>query len=287
MIAGGAEVRFTADDGVDLFVRHFRAHTALAERNLVIIHGASEHGGRYGHVARAAAARGWNVLTPDLRGHGQSGGVPVHVNKFGRYLDDLDQLWGHFQLDPLRTALLAHSMGGLVAIRYVQTRPPRVQALVLSSPLLGLLVKVPLLTRVLGRVLYFVAPRTRFQSLVDPADTTRDPELLEQRLADPLIHRSLTASWFFEMQSALRKAHRAAKDLTLPLLVMQAGVERVVDPLASQQWTEAVSSSDKTFQLFPEHLHEVLNEPDRQETIAGMLDWLETRIPAPQARASG
>jgi acylglycerol lipase len=66
--------------------------------------------------------------------------------------------------------------------------------------------------------------------------------------------------------------------MTVPLLVMQGAMDCVVDPLSSERWAESSGSTDKTFELFPDHMHELLNEPDRDETIDSLLEWLDARV---------
>ena len=209
---GFAESVIDARDGTNLFVRSYSSDESC-DRWLVILHGTSEYGGRYDHVARVAVEQGWNVIAPDLRGHGHSGGEPVHTDRFERYLTDLDTIWSEFQLNPDRTVLAGHSFGGLVSIRFAQTRPTRLQALVLSSPLLGLLVKIGPLKLALGRLASILRPQTRFRSTVPPEHTCRDPEVLKRRIDDPLMHRSITAAWFFQMKRALHEAWRDASQL--------------------------------------------------------------------------
>lgn len=270
-----------ANDGTPLFVRRHVPPGRPVDRTLLIVHGACEHGGRYEHVIREAVSRGWQVVLGDLRGHGRSGGPRTHVRSFHQYIDDLETVRAHFALDPCRTALLGHSMGGLIACRYLQTFPERVSAAVLSSPLFGINVPVPRATVALGRVLVPVVPRCRFRSRVDPADTTRNEAVVEQRLGDPFIQRSVTAGWYFAMQDALARGHAEASRIRLPVLLLQAGRDRVVDPQAAEAWLNAVASADRTFRMFPEHFHELLNEPDWQQTMGEMLDWLEPRVTQP------
>ena len=50
----------TADDGIELYVRRY-APVVPSPRTLVIVHGASEHGGRYQHVASDFVERGWSM----------------------------------------------------------------------------------------------------------------------------------------------------------------------------------------------------------------------------------
>jgi alpha-beta hydrolase superfamily lysophospholipase len=270
-------------DKTPLFVRQYLAHeSSLAphdDRTLVIVHGLSEHGGRYDHFARVFAECGWSVIVADLRGHGQSGGVPTHVTRFNRYLDDVQFLFDSFELPPQRTALLGHSTGSLISIRFLETREPPVQAAVLLAPLLALGVRVDRMTMAVGKLLSHVLPRTRFRSKVDPSATTRSLEAIQRREIDPHNHRSVTARWFFEMRKALRNAWNETDRIQVPLLVIQGDQDRIVDPSVVEPWLDKVPVADKTLIRLPDHFHELHNEPDWQDTLQTIVAWLDARVP--------
>ena len=277
-----SERELTTDDAHRLFVRYYQPASGAAVRTLLIVHGLSEHGERYDHVARFFVERRWRVVVGDLRGHGRSSGTPAHIGDFRRYVSDLESIRSRFAAEPAGTALLGHSMGGLIAIHHALAYPRRVAALALSSPLLRISVPISRPTLALGRILSLVAPRARFRSGVDPADTTRCEATLARRAADPLMRRSLTAGLFFAMQSALADAWIGASAIRLPVFIAQAGADRIVDPQAATDWARNLGSDNVECRQLAEHYHEVLNEPDWPETAACMADWLERRTAAPQ-----
>jgi lysophospholipase len=262
------------------FVRRCAPASGLADRSLILVHGAGEHSGRYSHLVPHIVARGWNLIAGDLSGHGQSGGTATHLDDFEQYLADVATIYRHYDLIPERTALFGHSMGGLVSARFAQTRPYSVAALVLSAPLLAFAMDVPSARRVLGRVCLAVAPRTRFQTRVQLEDVTRNEEARRRRLEDPLTNRTVTAGWYFNVLRTLREVFDDAGGLKSPLLLMQGAADRIVRPEAAVRWFAQVGPADKSLWLFHDHLHELLNEPDWEQTLTAMLDWLEARIPA-------
>jgi lysophospholipase len=288
------EVQLKADDGVELFVRRFQPRFRDADRNLVLVHGMSEHGQCYEHVIDWTVTRGWNVIVPDLRGHGRSGGDHIHVNDFCEYVADLKRIFDWSQLSARNTVMVGHSMGGLISARFVQQFPESVSALALLSPLLGVRVPISPLTVALARLLWLVRPRSRFRKRTRPEHNSRSELARARGAADPLIRQSVTAAWYFAMRSALRAAWEAAGTIACPVLVLQAGSDLIVDPHAPRAWLQRVASLDKTLRIFPDHYHELLNEIDWSNTLADMLDWLERRhardesrglpdVPAPSA----
>lgn len=273
------EQTIRAHDGIALISRRYEpAEPAGDGRTLVIVHGASEYGARYDHVARLFADRGWTVIVGDNRGHGRSGGIPMHVRRFEDYLQDLDAIYEHHRLDASRTAQLGHSFGSLISARFAQTRSHKLSALVMLAPLLRLKTHVNPLVVAWGRLLSLVIPTIRFESRVDPNDTTRDAASLTARNADSLIHRSITCGWFFQMRTALSAAWDDADKLHLPLLIVQGGADRIVDPEVVPPWFQLVRSTDKELRLIPGHFHELHHEPDWLETLTGVAEWLEERF---------
>lgn len=272
------EFELSSYDETPLFVRYYQPEHDVA-RTLLVVHGASEHGQRYDHVARAMVAREWNVIVGDLRGQGLSGGETMHVTDFKQYVDDIEVIRRHFQLRPNRTAILGHSMGGLISIRALQTSPGIASALVLSSPLLALDLAIPPLMLAMGRLASYVAPRARFSSRRGGRGLgTRNLIVRARRDNDPLYRDSVTAGWFFAMKSATRDAFAEADKLTVPLLLLQAGEDQIVDGSVAKPWLASAGSKDKTYRLFPEHFHELLNELDWHDIIGLIGDWLETRV---------
>lgn len=268
------ESTFSTRDGVELFVRWLPA-TAPTRGTILWIHGGCEHGGRYAHVTDLITAAGYNILLPDHRGHGRSGGTRTDVDRYETYLQDLADLEQAYCPQGRADIVFGHSFGGLLAILRALQQAPR--ALILSAPLLELSLPVPWWKRWLGQLLIRVNPEARFRTHINPRNMTRDPQFLERRLADPLLIRSVTARWFFAMEAARAAAWRDAAHLTCPILAFQGLQDRTVNPSGISRFLDCTTSPDRTLQQFPEHVHEVLQEADWQSTTQQMLAWLPPR----------
>lgn len=93
---------------------------------LILIHGGLEHARVWDQLARQLAAD-WHVVVPDLRGHGDSdwsgGGAYTIVDM----VPDVAALVAALDAHPV--ALVAHSLGGNVAIHYAALFPEQVSRL--------------------------------------------------------------------------------------------------------------------------------------------------------------
>jgi len=94
---------------------------------LVLVHGGRDHCRNWDWVA-ADLCRDWHVVAPDLRGHGDSAWVSDGDYSMAGYVYDLAQLV--HTLGDAPVTLVAHSLGGNVALRFAGLFPDRVAKIV-------------------------------------------------------------------------------------------------------------------------------------------------------------
>jgi alpha-beta hydrolase superfamily lysophospholipase len=253
---------------------------------IVVTHGLAEHGGRYHETAEYFAAHGWAVYAGDLRGHGRSPDVPgagrVHVRRFTDYFMDIDAFTNLAleQHADLPLFLLGHSMGGLITISYVLRNSDHLAGAVISSPALGTHpdFKPPALLRLLVSVLDRLAPRLRFPSDLDTNAISRDPEVVQAYLDDPLVSQKVSARWYAEILRSIKRAHEDAPALRTPVLLMQSGADRLVDPAAPARWANLAPPGQVELVHWEGLYHEMFNEPERLQVRRRVLDWLLQRM---------
>jgi len=71
-----------------------------------------------------------------------------------------------------------------------------------------------------------------------------------------------------------------AAAITLPILIMAGAASPLGDGPRSEALAGVVSSTDKTLLLYPEMMHEILNEPEHPQVLADLEAWLDARLPA-------
>ena len=252
---------------------------------VVIAHGFGEYLDRYGHFVRALTGHGYTVVGLDHRGHGRSEGARARIRRFDNFVADLGLVVAMARADAARRSatprppfLFGHSMGGLIATRYVLALPDQaaLSGLILSSPALRLNPDLSGPALWLTGLLARVAPAlpVRWSS----GGLSSDPEIGRRWAADPLLnHAPTTAQMAWQLASAARSARFHLGEIALPLLLFYGEADTVVDPVGSCFLAKRASSTDLTVRPWPGLLHETLNEPTGAEVIAEMVAWLDAR----------
>jgi acylglycerol lipase len=250
---------------------------------LVIAHGLGEHGGCYRHVAEAIApALEFDVLAFDFRGHGRSPGRRGFVRRFDDFTKDLHSAlgWAQGRRPGLPQFVLGHSKGGLVALQVLLEGAVDIAGLVLSNPALRMARPVPRHKRWAGALLRRLAPGVTLPTDVEPEEMTRDPAVLAERSFDPLRHTRISSAIYYGMLDAAAVIARDAPAVRTPTLMILGGSDAVIDPSASRALFERLGSSEKTLQIYPEMLHEPLNDVGRDQVISDIVAWLAQRVSA-------
>jgi len=267
--------RLSSFDETPLFYR--RHVPANSKGHLILVHGFSEHSGRYAHVAEYLGSRGYSVWAMDNRGHGRSGGQRGHVDDYGDYVKDIlafHELVAR-ETGEKRPFLLGHSNGGLIALRFALAHAPLLKGLILSDPLLQLSKPVPALKLLAGRLIARFAPRHSMPNDLEPAELTQDPAMMEAYLADPIIFHVVSVGWFAQMEKASADARARGKELSLPLLLLLGGADPVCSGPASRAFFKSAASKDKALQTYEGFRHEIFNELGRERVLADLSAWLD------------
>lgn len=275
-----------------------------------LVHGISEHIGRYDETARFLAEHGFLVCGEDHLGHGRT----VTDGSYGFFAPENGWTLAARDVRALRKLegarhpnlpyfLLGHSMGSFLTRTYLILWPGTVSGAVLMgtgqepAPLVALGKRISALEcRRLGprgvsplvHTLSLGAYNRRFRPSRTPSDwLSRDPAEVDTFLADPLCQSRPTVSLFRDMMGGLqliaRRDQLARMDPSVPVCFLSGqedpvggmgrGVEQVV------RMFQDAGCRDLSLHLYPGARHELFHEQNRREVWADLLDWLEDRLP--------
>lgn len=281
--------------GVDNKKIHTVAIKTGNDKAIVISQGRCESVLKYKEVAYDLNRLGYDIFLIDHRGQGFSerlGGDQnrAHVEKFQYYVDDFNRyivslnLQEHYQ----QRHLVSHSMGGTIAALYLQQYHHPFQASVFFSPMFSInLGRMPktfakIVTYSYSKISswfndkpcyvfsgkrykkplfadnYVTSSKTRFLSSINTYEQSP-----QTQLGSPTMH------WVNESISAASQAIDNANRISIPLLIVQAGADTVVNSSGQEQFIKNASHC-KNNQLLniTGAKHEILLESDQYRTPA-------------------
>lgn len=266
-----------------------------------IAHGMIEHRGRYVWLCRSLAQCGYRVVIHDHRGHGDSVGSSVPpgemgANGFERAVEDMYQLslLIRQQFPKDKRLWIAHSMGSLLARRFLQCYDQEMDGLILSGTPAPdpFLFAGKWLCRVLAlaggqrglplaNVFSFHARFHRVTGL--PGDwACRDEQVIRAYRSDVKCQSVFTTNSFFwlldGMQSVFSRWTQPIHQPELPILFL-SGSDDICGKFGKGVMAAGQHLRDQGYRhvevkLYEHARHEVFNEPDKAQVLSDMLTWL-------------
>lgn len=267
---------FHSADGTRLFYQAWQPANTPARACIALVHGWSDHSGRYMNLVNHVVPQGYAVYALDLRGHGNSEGGRGHVQQWADYRNDV-----HGFLAKVSTAhptlprfLMGHSMGGLVVLEYAIHHPNAgLAGLIASAPLLSEPNISPVLVA-LADILSNIVPALSISPGADANTISRDPAVVQAYLADPLVHGRATPRAATEGKKARAFVQQNADAIRVPFLLFYGDADALVPPQTSREVFGKISSPDKTRHEYVGGYHEMLNDTDKAQVLADVSAWL-------------
>ncbi len=267
---------FMTPDGFKIHTVYWQP-TSESDRVVILVHGLSEHSGRYQHVAEHLTQAGYHVYSQDNRGHGLSSGERQHLSSHTSFINDLKQHYDRIKQNHPNSKIfmLGHSLGSVISLQFVLTNPKAIDALIVTGTATDVAPSVSPILRTIGNVLNRISKNMPISPPGGNEALTKDPDMLRAAAADELFYHGWTKTGIAKFALDMgEEIQNRASEITLPILIMHGKEDEVTPVSGSEIMYERVSSTDKTIKLWDGMRHEILNEVDRAAVLALVTDWL-------------
>lgn len=290
------ERTFTDAHGVEVFSRWWLVGEPRGL--LVVSHGASEHSGRYDRFARALNAAGFAVVALDHRGHGETSeatGVGFMGEGGGQAtIDDLQELREAATLAvgaDVPVFFFGHSMGSLIGLAYLVQHSAGLAGGVLCG-----FAADPTNVGAMGELLQAMADQrdlpaagllSGLNAAFEPARTpfdwlSRDDAEVDRYIADPYCgdNHVLTFGYFLDLFNVVAPAAENLGAIECPVFVIAGALDPAAEMGASAtKLGDALGNAGvkAEVKVYPDARHELLNETNRDEVTADLVEWLSAR----------
>jgi alpha-beta hydrolase superfamily lysophospholipase/16S rRNA G966 N2-methylase RsmD len=289
------EHTFAAVDGAEIFYRHWpslnaSANNSAAKRAIILFHRGHEHSGRQQDVVDSLNMPDYACFAWDARGLGKSPGVRGFAENFGMFTKDADVFARHicseygYKMEDI--AVIAQSVGGVIAAAWVHDYAPDIRCLVLASPALKVKLYVPFARTNLAFMqklgLSKAIPALAFvNSYVKAKWLTHDAARIASYDADPLITRPIAVNILLELYETAERLVKDAAAITTPTQFLVSGKDWVVHQKPVRDLYVNLGAKTKEYHVFDGFFHDTLGEKDRHLPLKKAREFIETQFSRP------
>ncbi|HLY08927.1 MAG TPA: bifunctional alpha/beta hydrolase/class I SAM-dependent methyltransferase [Planctomycetota bacterium] len=264
------EHTFRTWDHEPLFYRAWRPEHA-GPKAVLLFHRGHEHSGRLGDLAERLRLEDFSLFAWDQRGHGRSPGERGYAADFSTLIRDVDAFVRHvrdtYGIPVENMAIVAYSVGSVLASAWVHDYAPPIRALVLGAPAFRVKLYVPFALPLL-RLKQALVKKSFLKSYVRSTMLTHDPDLAKDYDRDPLISRSIAVNVLLGLADTSSRLLADAGAIRVPALTLSAGSDWVVSLPEQQRFHDGLSSPLKAMEVYDRFHHAVFHEKDRERPIA-------------------
>ncbi|CAK4072395.1 unnamed protein product [Aphanomyces euteiches] len=276
------ESKFTNRRNQSIYTRQYIPAGNTFKVVYVFLHGIGEHSTRFDPFFRTVAAQNIAVYALDHHGHGKSDGDRCDCNLFEDFIDDINDFVttihaSHADRPSLKYVISGISFGGLLAAHTAACGLHEWDGVVLAAPAIGIdFTPIVGVQQYFAPTLSYLMPTAAIVPAVQSHLLSRDPAFIKDYDADPLnAHGNLKMRMAAEMSKGMQTLTAIQGNLKMPIFIMHGDADQVTSPKVSKAFFDALSSQHKTYASRPRQFHCLFNEPEKDDNIRLVLDWIQ------------
>ncbi|MFX0047078.1 MAG: alpha/beta hydrolase [Candidatus Hermodarchaeota archaeon] len=263
-----------------LFYQYWLPESGDIKAYIIGLHSWGTHSDRMEVPAEYLTKNGYAVYAFDIRGHWRNAGNnPGHIDSMDHIQKDIVLF-----IDLIKETskdkdifLIGQSFGGLISLIFAINHPA-LPGVIVSSPLLrfskNLSVGKRLGKKITGPISK-ISPNKTTDMKIEQNLLTSDIKLLRKFISDKKRTNIISLGSAAEIERSMKWTMENAVNLLCPILIVQAGKDKIVDKEVTKQFYENIKIEDKTYREYDGLLHDLWNEKNRAQVFQDMFIWLE------------
>jgi L-Ala-D/L-Glu epimerase / N-acetyl-D-glutamate racemase len=242
---------------------------------LVVLHGLQSHAQWFAEAADGLVDRGLSVYALERRGSGSSPGRSGDIDRYRTWFEEAGRLvaFARKEHPEVPVHLLGHCFGANVALGAALERPDDVASLIMLTPGLHITPDYSPVEKARIAAAGLVAPQRRFRVPQEDDLFTGDPDVLAWIEGDSLGSKTLSARALLQIGRMSAALRRRLGELAVPLLVIEAGRDRIADNDANAALLDRrLGGAWQRVSFDAEHF--LLAEPCRDEVLDEIVAWV-------------
>ena len=243
---------------------------------LLLVHGLGAHTARWESLADFFQKNNISSYALELKGFGQTQGERADIDSLNTYFKDIRSLSDIIKREnpDKQIFLLGESMGALICFLFAALEPRLFSGLICISPAFASKLPFSLWTYLnIGLALVF-NPKRHFSVPITPEMCTRDMECQKIIEADPLDKHTATARLYWNILKAQSKVKSLGDKINIPLQMLTAGEDTVVDSLSTGKIFNSLKTKDKELINYPGMCHALSLDSGKEKIFGDILNWI-------------
>ena len=236
---------------------------------VLIVHGISEHIGKYQCLVQSLNKKNISTFAVDLRGHGKSGGKRGDIRRFSTFVKDVCELLHYIKQNYnfKKIGLFGHSMGGLISASCASVE--NVDFLILSNPV----VYLPKKFRAIKFMPFRLFPFVRIDKKL-----IESKQQQEQSKKDSLVLKNFTIRLVGNMFcSGVRNLNKKL-NITCPTLMMIGDNDGLLNQqFKSKEFFDKINTKNKTYKVYNAK-HLLFDGVNTQDRVNDIIEWLNLSV---------
>jgi len=267
--------QFETEDSSKLYYNYWPA--GWDDPCAIYLHGLESHMGWFLNLAEFLNSKDSNVYAFDRRGSGLNKNSSRNFSS--RYLSsDLKIFIDLVKKEHPRSRifLIGLCLGGKIAVDFFLYHQDCLDGLILISPSLKNRLKFSLPDKL--SILF--RPNSMLKVPIEDAMFTSNERYLKYIGNDSLRLRHIPAQHLLEIAKMERHLKKASGNIRLPVLLMLAGIDEIIDTDGVRRWYEKLPSPDKTLKFYKDYHHLLTFEEDAERVMEDIAVWIKRRADA-------
>lgn len=239
---------------------------------VILVHGLGAHSAWFEAMARQLKVRRWQALAYDQKGFGLR--QNEKLKSYKEWVLELCEIFRGVKAEnPTKPIyLLGNSMGALVVLSALQEIGP--DGVIIASPgFEGHPDAFTMKYKLCSLFQAFINPDKEVTLPYCSEFSVRDPGVQSWLSADNNQRRAVPGSMLFELLKLARDVDRTVRSVSIPILMLTAGMEKVVNNETSRRFYERLQAPYKSRKHFEQSWHDLMFDPLLDEVADAMLAW--------------
>ena len=172
-----------------------------------------------------------------------------------------------------RMFLIGLCLGGKLAVDFFSYHQDCLDGLILISPSLKNRLKFSLP----DKLALLFRPNRMLKVPIKDTMFTSNAKHLKFIEKDSLRLRYIPAQHLLEIAKMGRRLKTASDNIRLPVFLMLAGIDKIIDTRSTLKWYKKLPSQDKTLKFYKDYHHILTFEPNAVEVMEDIAVWIKER----------